>query len=347
MRLVSKMLLIAVAISLSSMAAQAEEGLAGHYFPGGVSSSIDLMPAKSDYLTFAYANYSLYYHGSSNVFGTNATTYSNISAFLCQFPWSVPYLPGHPQYAISLAVPYTWLKVHAPAAKDTDNGFGDIEMFPIALEWTKKATETETINYTWRTQTEFGIYAPTGNFERGAAANIGRNYWTFEPSAATDYFLAVPNTEAYSVDFTASVGFDFNTKNGATRYRTGDQFHLDGTLAGYGPLLGGLVSAGVSGFFYQQITGDSGKGAIAGSFEAMTTGVGPDLSYFYQIPAQGLTMGAEVKWLPELSVSNRLSGNIVWLKFVIAWGKPTQASQLAAELAAPPNVRALNIIPAL
>jgi hypothetical protein len=347
MRHMFRMLLLAAAISLSSIAAHAEEGLAGHYFPGALSSSIDLMPEKSEYLTFAYANYSLYYHGSSNVFGTNATTYSNTSAFLCQFPWLVPYLPGQPQYAVSLAVPYAWLKVRAPGAKDTDNGFGDIEMVPVALEWTKKATETESIKYAWRTQTEFGIYAPTGNFERGAVANIGRNYWTFEPSAATDYLLAVPKTKACAVAFTVSTGFDFNTKNGATRYRTGDEFHLDGTLAGYGPLLGGLAGAGVSGFFYKQITGDSGKGAIAGSFEAMTTGVGPDLSYFYRIPAKGLTMGAEVKWLPELSVSNRLSGNIVWLKFVIALGKPTQPSQLAAELAAPPNVRALDIIPAL
>ena len=86
-----------------------------------------------------------------------------------------------------------------------------------------------------------------------------------------------------------------------------------------------------------------------GAFEAMTTGIGPDLSfvhqYLYNVQNQKktLTMGAEVKWLPELSVSNRLQGNIVWLKFEIAWGTaPSSANALAA-----PNVRALTIIPAL
>jgi len=78
---------------------------------------------------------------------------------------------------------------------------------------------------------------------------------------------------------------------------------------------------GVSGFFYQQITKDSGSGAVLGSFEGMTTGVGPDLSYAYSNIGNlandpVFSVGAEVKWLPELSVSNRLEGNIVWLKVV-------------------------------
>jgi len=27
-----------------------------------------------------------------------------------------------------------------------------------------------------------GIYAPTGEYEKGQLANAGRNYWTFEPA---------------------------------------------------------------------------------------------------------------------------------------------------------------------
>jgi hypothetical protein len=51
-------------------------------------------------------------------------------------PWQISILPGHPHYSVALAVPYTWLKVHAPVlnskklfgpAKDTDNGSGDVE----------------------------------------------------------------------------------------------------------------------------------------------------------------------------------------------------------------------------
>jgi len=361
MRLVFRMLVIASTISLSSIAARAEEGLTGHYFPGALSSSLDLLPALPPELpaktelgyTIGYANDSTYYHGSTNHLGSiptsaNATSYTDTSVFLCQFPGQISILPGKPQYSVALAVPYTWFKVHAQGAKDTDNGFGDVEMFPMMLNWTKYEVDPETYKYTWQNQMEFGIYAPTGNFESGAPANLGKNYWTFEPSAATGYSLAPHDWTQYSLQLTASAGFDFNTKNGATHYQTGDEFHLDGTLAAYRTLSEGaaFVGAGVSGFFYQQITGDSGSGAKLGSFEAMTTGVGPDLSYIsiHVYENENFTMGGELKWLPELSVSNRLKGNIVWLKLVFTWGT---FSKKSFEAITAPNVRALYAIPSL
>lgn len=54
----------------------------------------------------------------------------------------------------------------------------------------------------------------------------------------------------------------------------------------------------------------------------MTTGVGPELSYAYQIGDADLA--TEVKWLPEISTSNRLNGETVWFKLAVSWGtKPT------------------------
>jgi hypothetical protein len=320
-RLVLRSLLIVATISLSPVAARAEEQLAGHYFPGALSSFLDMLPPNTGSYTLAYSNDSIYYHGSNIHLHLNATSYTDSSVFLYQVPGPISFLPGNPQYSVALAVPYTWLKVHSPFGKDTDNGFGDVEMFPFMMGWTKVATEKEKPVYVLKYQTEFGVYAPTGNFEnKNGAANIGRNYWTFEPSAAVSFFR-YPSSKELAVELTTSAGFDFNTKNSATHYQTGDQFHLDGTLALHvlaGKTLG-TVGAGVSGFFYQQITRDSGSGAFLGSFEAMTTGVGPTLSWFRQ-NENGLNIGAEVQWLPELSVSNRLQGNIVWLKLAMTWG---------------------------
>lgn len=351
MGLVFRILLIVATVSLPSVAARAEEQAAGHYFPGAISSFIDLLPVNTGFSTFAYANESIYYHGSSNALRSNATIYANSSIFLYQFPGPISILPGNPQYSVALAVPYVWLNVHNPTGKHTDNGFGDVEMFPFMMGWTKAAKEkindSCTPNYLLKYQTEFGMYAPTGDFNNPLSANLGRNYWTFEPSAAVSYI-----DNRIGLEFTTSAGFDFNTKNNATHYQTGDQFHLDGTLAEHlAPFgeEGGVFGAGVSGFFYQQITGDSGRGAIFGSFEAMTTGVGPVLSYIYRIGAgtkspTGVVLGGEVQWLPELSVSNRLSGNIVWLKLAVSWGTPPP---ICPYKAAAPNVRALDAIPAL
>jgi hypothetical protein len=84
------------------------------------------------------------------------------------------------------------------------------------------------------------------------------------------------------------------------------------------PLFGGFVGAGANGFFYQQITGDGGSGARLGGFEGMTAGIGPAISYAYSIG--GLDLAAEVKWLPEIGVTNRLSGDTVWFKLAVSLG---------------------------
>ena len=146
MRLVLRMLLVVAIISVTSVGARAEES--SHYFPGAASSFIDTLPVDLGTETIGVANESFYYHGSNNHLipggGTNATTFTNAWAFLYQFPGALSLLPGKPQYSVALAVPYTWIQVHSPfrnpkgagvLAKDTDNGFGDVAMFPFMLGW--------------------------------------------------------------------------------------------------------------------------------------------------------------------------------------------------------------------
>ena len=50
----------------------------------------------------------------------------------------------------------------------------------------------------------------------------------------------------------------------------------------------------------------------------MTAGIGPAISYAYGVG--GLDLAAEVKWLPEIGVSNRLDGNTVWFKLAVSLG---------------------------
>jgi len=88
------------------------------------------------------------------------------------------------------------------------------------------------------------------------------------------------------------------------------------------PLFVGFVGAGANGFFYQQITGDGGSGARLGGFEGMTAGIGPEVSYAYGVG--GLDLAAEVKWLPEIGVTNRLDGNTVWFKLALSFGANNQ-----------------------
>ncbi len=90
--------------------------------------------------------------------------------------------------------------------------------------------------------------------------------------------------------------------------------HLDGTLAQHFPLWQGLAGAGFTGFWYQQISDDSGEGASFGAFRAKAHGIGPALSYTNKIAGKDII--AELKWLHEFENKNRLEGDTIFFKLL-------------------------------
>lgn len=290
----------------------AEEGAGGHYLPGATSTFIDTLPGKP---AAVFANAFTYYDGSASggkplEFGglvaldAKATVYADTFFGLYQTPLRL--LGGN--YAVATAIPFVWLDVkgtvsapEGPAIqrKDSASGLGDITLYPFMLGWTNGPD----LKY----DTRLGIYAPSGDYTAGKLANTGRNYWTFEPAVSVSWLSTKIGTEV-----TLFAGLDFNTKNTATDYKSGTSFHVDGSVAQHFPLLGGFGGVGVNGFYYKQISGDSGSGAQLGSFEGHTAGVGPVVSYSHKI---GKTdFAAEVKWLREVDVKYRLEGDTVWFK---------------------------------
>lgn len=292
----------------------AEEGGSGHYLPGAMSSFVDAVPLQETFI----ARYNLvYYNGSVSAneplpiaglatLGADATSWAHGLTLL----WRPPINLGERwSYAFSATIPFMWMDVSANVTAGMNsvertssvNGLGDIVLMPLMLNYN--------LNPNLNANFRVGAYAPTGNYEVGRLANTGKNYWTVEPTLALMYF-GVKN------GFEASVfaGADFNSENPDTDYRTGIEFHVDGTLAQHFPLFGGLAGVGVNGFWYQQLTGDSGSGATYGDFEASTAGLGPALSYVFK--AGKVDMIAEVKWLHEVDTAKRLEGNTVWFKLV-------------------------------
>ncbi|MGO8836909.1 MAG: transporter [Limisphaerales bacterium] len=303
-----------IVFTLMSFTVFAEEGGSGHYMPGSMSSFVDGVPARE---TFIVRYNLLYYNGSvggsvplpiggRTTLGASATIWGHGLTCL----WRPPLDWGDRwSYALSATVPFLWADVSANVTSgpltghrsSSVNGLGDIVLMPLMLNYN--------VNSNLNANFRVGIYAPTGDYEVGRLANTGKNFWTFEPTLGLMYF-GVNNGREASV----FLGADFNTENPDTHYQSGDQFHLDGTLAQHFPLAGGLAGVGVNGFWYDQITGDSGSGANFGDFEARTTGVGPVGSYVFKIGK--VDMIAELKWLYELDTTKRLEGDIVWFKLV-------------------------------
>ena len=76
-----------------------------------------------------------------------------------------------------------------------------------------------------------GIYAPSGEFQANRLAKQGLGYWTFEPGLLVSYLSQKNGFEA-----TTYIGYDFNTRNTKTDYQSGQQFHIDVTVAQHLPL---------------------------------------------------------------------------------------------------------------
>lgn len=305
-------------ILLVPLSAHAEEGGGGHYMPGANASFVDALPGKPG---LAIANFFNYYKASADVSrfgglvtaGIDATAYADTVVALYRTP--LTFLGG--SYVVGVAVPYVWMEVKGHVQlpgpgggtitltkRDTANGFGDITVYPFMLGWTGLGGD---LKYDVR----LGIYVPTGEYKTGDLANVGKNYWTFEPAVSCSYLSSKTGLE-----LSAFAGVDFNTNNSDTEYQTGDQFHLDVTVAQHLPLFGGLIGIGATGFYYQQLNGDSGSGAVLlGDFKGRTNGIGPVLSYVTKVSKKDLV--AEVKWLREFDTKNRLEGDYIWFKLAV------------------------------
>jgi hypothetical protein len=299
----------------------AEEGGSGHYLPGSMASFMDAVPPQPTFIArYNFVSYNGSFGGNPIPFArfvaanVNAGSYASGLTLL----WRPPIdLGEHWSFALSTTIPYVWLDVSgdatpkvtlpngmpAPTVRRSDsvNGVGDIVLMPLMLNY--KFTPDFSMNF------RVGIYAPTGSYELGRLANTGKNFWTIEPTLAFMYFGQKSGIEA-----SLFAGFDFNTENGATQYQSGIQFHIDGTLAQHLPLGGGLAGVGVNGYWYQQITGDSGPGASLGDFEGSTAGLGPVVSYVHKIGK--VDMLTELKWLHEVETQKRLKGDYIWLKVI-------------------------------
>lgn len=307
---------VVVAMGLGLMGAgidiaQAEEGGTGHYLPGSMASFIDGVPAQP---TFLLRYNLLNYRGSYDTgqplpvagitaVNADADSWAHGLTMLWRPKWD---LGKKWSYAMSATIPYVFMEVTADVVPvvgktDSENGLGDIVLMPLMLNYN--------VNSNFNVNARIAAYAPTGDYEVGRLANPGKNYWTIEPTIGLMYFGLQNGIEASLFG-----GIDFNTENPDTNYKTGTQLHSDATLAQHLPVGKGLAGIGLAGFYYQQITGDSGFGATFGDFKGMTCGLGPVLSYTRT--GKRFDWVSELKWLHEIETKNRLQGDYVWLKVV-------------------------------
>ena len=303
-------------LTLAPLTVGAEEGGSGHYMPGSMASFVDAVPAVP---TFIARLNVIGYTGNVDVNkvlpigGMVATGVdAKVQGYGLTLAWRPRMeLPKGWSYAVGATIPLLHVSTTANAAvpvvskevskSDSENGLGDIVFQPVMVNYQVDAD--------FAINGRLSVYAPTGHYGVGRLANTGKNYWTYEPTIALVYFGQKNGIEA-----AAYVGLSVNTENKDTQYKSGSQFHIDGNVAQHFPTPYGVFSAGLASYYYKQVSADSGVGATLGDFKARTMGIGPSASWITKVGGHDLI--AEFKWLHETNVSNRLKGEIYFLKVV-------------------------------
>jgi hypothetical protein len=145
-------------------------------------------------------------------------------------------------------------------------------------------------------------FAPTGNFIPNRPAQSGLNRPALDIRGAYTFLSQQTGTEV-----TGALGLTINALNTATNYQSGAELHFEWALNQHFPI---GVGAGVGGYFYQQVTSDSGSGDTLGSFKGRVAAVGPLLSYAFKAGAQEVDVSA--RWFHEFAAENRPHGDLIY-----------------------------------
>ena len=196
--------------------------------------------------------------------------------------------------AFHLNVPLVDLRVDVNGQHQKKTGMGDIIFGPaLGYHYSDKFHAIYALD----------IFAPTGRYDRGDLANIGRNYWAFEPVAAFSY------VDPAGVNADIKIMYDFNLRNSATDYRSGQELHADYSL-GWG--LGNGWVIGVGGYIYRQTTDDRQDGDRVADNKGRAVAIGPSVKY-----ASDSGWLVTAKWQKESQVRNRPEGEAYWVKVTI------------------------------
>jgi len=183
---------------------------------------------------------------------------------------------------------------------DDKTSYGDITFIPGVFYW----NNGDKLHFSQ----SFYLVAPVGDYDVDDAANTGLNYWTFE----TDFAMTYLDQET-GQDYSIVIGYGYNSENDDTDYQSGDEFHIDYVINQF---LSESWAIGLHGFYFKQLSGDSGDGALLDDFKAEAAGAGPAL--MWMPPKYEGSVAFVVKWLNEYDAENRLEGDHIFLSFMMS-----------------------------
>ena len=312
---------------------QAAEDAKQFYLLGSNASGAGIMPPPGTTLV----NYDFYYTGDAsgkaatgillNEGGARLDLEANVDVdadYFLKIPgalWVAPRKVLGGGFGVGVLAPFGWADISADAdvfgtltlpdgrtftggrsfsINDDTFNFGDPVLMAF-LGWNRG-------NWHWKVTGLLNV--PIGGYDADDVANIGFNRWAFDASGAVTWLDPTVGLEVSAVG-----GFTFNGENPDTDYKTGTEFHVEYAIMKH---FSKQFAAGLVGFHYQQITGDSGAGATLGDFKGRVTTIGPALNYNTQIRSTPVAMS--LRWYHDFNVKNRAEGDAFYFQTTIPLG---------------------------
>ncbi len=301
----TKVLLViaALAVMLPAPAAQAAENGLGLYPLGYNSSMAGFMPPPGFYLR----NDFFAYQGTANQIPLSRRIEADMRGRylmdLINFTYVSPNKILGANYGLAViwgAVSNVFIKGRVEFAntfsrsREGDRtGVSDLTVTPIILGWHKGNFHIMAFG---------NVYVPVGDYNSDRVLNNGLNRWAVEPMVAVTWLHPKIGTEV-----SMAMGYTINLRNYATKYLTGQELHLEWFA---GQHFTKWLAVGLAGYFYQQVTGDSGAGARLGAFQGQALAIGPCLAFNGKIGKH--PVGLNLRYYDELTVTNRLNGQSFW-----------------------------------
>jgi hypothetical protein len=150
-------------------------------------------------------------------------------------------------------------------------------------------------------------FMPTGHYHPDSLSITGLNRPAIDIRGAYTY-LGVET----GIELTGLLGVTVSGMNTATRYQSGTALHFEWLAQQHFPF--GLA-VGATGFVYQQLTGDSGPGAINGPYIGRAIAIGPSIGYTFNVNGRQLALAG--RWYREFAVENRPRGDAVFAQMTL------------------------------
>ncbi|MEE8294465.1 MAG: transporter [Sphingomonadales bacterium] len=291
---------------MSPLDAEASEGADSSYFPGAYG---DFAVAIAPEPGFTLVNYTLFYDGQVNQailqgqVNLNLDTFAVIDMVGSLYTFKKPVLGA--RFAMGAFVPFGYAHLKTTIAtqmgnffaKDTSFNIGDTILIPASFYWHQGKVHIKFYEM---------IFAPTGKYDVNDVVNIGRNYWSFDTVLAITWM-----DPAKGLEISVVTGVMANAQNKSTKYKTGTELHIDFMVNRF---LSATFAIGLKGYYYTQISGDSGTGAILGSFKGSSVGIGPSLMWVPKFGKGKLTVMAS--WIHDLSATRRFKSDYAIINIV-------------------------------